>query len=86
MHITAINGVTMTAPTRTYHTCTIHSHVVYEKNVKFEQSTVENDDELESIHRGKRNFLVLKIARIWSVLCVISTIDNPISQSLQSLE
>ena len=57
-HITAIKGVTMTAPTRTYRTCAIHSHVVYEKNVEFKQSTVENDDKLESIHCGKRTFLV----------------------------
>ena len=47
MYIMAIKGVTMTAPTRTYHTCAIRSHIVYEKNVEFEQSTVESDDKLE---------------------------------------
>ena len=40
-------------------------------------------DNLESIHRGKRTFLAwqqLKITRVWSVLLVISTVDNPTSQ------
>ena len=43
-------------------------------------------DKLESIHRGKRTFLVyqqLKIARVWSVLCVVSTVDDLTSQSLE---
>ena len=46
-HILVMKGVTMTAPTRTYRTCAIRSHVVYEKNVEFEQTTVESDDKLE---------------------------------------
>ena len=56
MHITVIKGVTMTMPTRTYRTCAIRSHVVYEKNVEFEQSNVESDDKLEIDSSWKEDF------------------------------
>ena len=42
-HITAIKDVAVTVPTHTYHTYAIHAYLMYEKNVKFEQSTVENE-------------------------------------------
>ena len=42
-HITAIKGVAMTVPTHTYHTYTIHAYLMYEKNVEFKESTVENE-------------------------------------------
>ena len=54
-----IKGVTMTAPTRTYRTCAIRSHVVYEKNVEFKQTTVESDDKLEIDPLWKEDFLCM---------------------------